>query len=525
MIEMPEWYNASVIVDRNLEAGREDKVAIYCGDEQITYGELARRINRFGHVLRAMGVDQEDRVLLVLNDTPSFPIAFFGAMRIGAVPIPVNTLLQADDYRFFVENSRSHVMVADEMHYRKVRDSLEGYEEPVEIVLTNGHVEGVKALEDLLESGEDELAPVNTHKDDPAFWLYSSGSTGKPKGAVHLHHDIMYTCETYAREVLEVTEEDTTFSASKLFHAYGLGNNISFPYWAGASTVLYPGKPTPDAILETAQRFGPTLFFSVPTLYNAILNYGDATNYDLSSIRLCVSAAEALPAGIWRRWKEKFGLTILDGIGSTEMLHIFVSNTPDALRPGSSGKPVPGYEATILNEDGYPVEQGEAGYLSVKGDSCAAYYWRNHEKTKATMQGEWMFAGDWYRVDEDGFYWYEGRADDMIKVSGLWVSPVEVESTLGDHPAVIEAAAVGVPVDGLTRVRAHIVLREEYEPSEELVAELQEWCKVRLKRYQYPHLVKFVGELPKTVTGKIQRFKLREPETGVEMPQQEDELA
>src|SRR5829696_2417718 len=351
MIEMPEWYNASVIVDRNLEAGREDKVAIYCGDEQITYGELARRINRFGHILRAMGVDQEDRVLLVLNDTPSFPIAFFGAMRIGAVPIPVNTLLQADDYRFFVENSRSHVMVADEMHYRKVRDSLEGYEEPVEIVLTNGHVEGVKALEDLLESGEDELAPVNTHKDDPAFWLYSSGSTGKPKGAVHLHHDIMYTCETYAREVLEVTEEDTTFSASKLFHAYGLGNNISFPYWAGASTVLFPGRPTPAAILGTAQRFKPTLFFSVPTLYNAMLNRDGAGDYDLSSIRLCVSAAEALPAGIWRRWKE--------------MLHIFISNTPEEIKPGSSGKPVPGYEAKILDETGYPVEPGEAGYLSV----------------------------------------------------------------------------------------------------------------------------------------------------------------
>ncbi|HEX5974629.1 MAG TPA: AMP-binding protein, partial [Rubrobacteraceae bacterium] len=234
--------------------------------------------------------------------------------------------------------------------------------------------------------------------------------------------------------------------------------------------------------------------------------------------------AEALSAGIWRRWKEMFGSVILDGIGSTEMLHIFISNTLEEIKPGSSGKPVPGYEGRILDDNGYPVEPGEAGYLSVKGDSAAAYYWRNHEKTKQTMQGEWLFAGDWYRVDEEGFYWYEGRSDDMIKVSGLWVSPVEVESTLGDHPAVIEAAAVGVPVDGLTRVRAHIVLRQGYEPSEELITELQNWCKERLKRYQYPHLVEFVEELPKTVTGKIQRFKLREPETGVRMPQQEDEL-
>jgi benzoate-CoA ligase family protein len=525
MIDVPEWYNASALIDRNLEAGRAEKVAIYYGDEQITYGELARRINRFGHALRDLGVSQEDRVLLVLNDTPSFPIAFFGAMRIGAVPIPVNTLLRADDYRFFVENSRSRVVVCDLMHYENnVRDGLEGYEEPVEVIVTNGEAEGRKTLEGLLESGEDELDPAKTHKDDPAFWLYSSGSTGRPKGTVHLQHDILYTCETYARHVLEVSESDVVFSASKLFHAYGLGGGLSFPYWAGASSVLFPGRPTPQAVLETIERYKPTLFFSVPTLYNAILNHSGAADYDLSSIRLCASAAESLPAGMWRRWKEMFGSTILDGIGSTEMLHIFISNTPDEIRPGSSGKPVPGYEARILNDEGYPVEPGEAGYLSVKGDSAAAYYWRNHEKTKNTMKGEWLFAGDWYRVDEDGFYWYEGRSDDMIKVSGLWVSPVEVESTLMDHNAVIEAAAVGIPVGGLTRVKAYIILREGYEGSDELTEELQNWCKERLKRYQYPHLVEFVDELPKTVTGKIQRFKLREPEPQIQMPQQKDEL-
>jgi benzoate-CoA ligase len=524
MITVPDWYNASLIVDRNLEAGRAEKVAIYCGDEQVTYGELARRINNFGHALREMGVRQEDRVLLLLNDTPSFPTAFFAAMRIGAVPIPVNTLLGPGDYRFFVEDSRAQVVVADQMHHEKLGDALNGYAESVEVVLTNGRAEGTQALEDLLDLGNNDLSPAGTHKDDPAFWLYSSGSTGKPKGAVHLHHDIDYTCETYARHVLEIEESDHVFSASKLFHAYGLGNGISFPYWAGASTILFPGKPTPQAILETAQEYRPTLFFSVPTLYNAILNFRGAEDYDLSSIRLCVSAAEALPSSVWRRWKETLGSVILDGIGSTEMLHIFVSNAPGALKPGSSGKPVPGYEVRILDEEGHPVECGEAGYLSVKGDSAAAYYWRNHEKSKETMQGEWVFAGDWYRVDEDGYYWYEGRADDMIKISGLWVSPVEVENVLGEHEAVSEAAAVGITVDELTRVKAFIVLREDYEGSEELVEELQEWCKERLKRYQYPHLVDFIEELPKTVTGKIQRFKLRDPEYGIEVPRQEDEL-
>src|ERR687897_1816650 len=489
MITVPEWYNASLIVDRNLEAGREDKVAIY-SDDEVSYGELAHRINRFGRALREeLGVRQEDRVLLVLDDTPSFPTAFFAAMRIGAIPVPVNTLVGADEYRFYVEDSRARIVVADGKFYDKGRDALSGVEEPVDLVLTNSREVGAHILEDLLEAGDDELSPAVTHKDDAAFWLYSSGSTGNPKGVVHLHHDIDYTCETYARHVLEIEESDRTFSSTKLFHAYGFGNGISFPYWAGASSVLLPGKPTPEAVLETIQRFEPTLFFSAPTLYNAILNYPHAGDYQLPSIRYSVSAAEALPAHGWHRWKETFGITILDGIGSTEMLHIFISNTTHELKPGSSGKPVPGYEAKILDEEGYPVEEGEAGYLSVKGDSAAAYYWRNHEKTKATMKGEWVFAGDWYRVDEDGFYWYEGRSDDMIKVSGLWVSPVEVESTLGDHPAVIEAAAVGIPVDDLTRVKAYIILREGYEGTETLIEELRDWCKERLKRYQYPHLV------------------------------------
>ena len=513
---VPERYNASRLIDRNLDAGRAAKVAITCGDEQVTYGELARRINRMGHGLRHLGIRREERVLLVLNDTPAFPVSFFGAMRLGAVPVPLNTLLKPADYRFLVEDSEARAIIVDAEHYGRVRTELDGYDagpttEAVAVVVANGRAEGAHALDDLLAAGGDWLTPANTHRDDAAFWLYSSGSTGHPKGVVHLHHDILYTCETYARHILRITQEDTVFSASKLFHAYGLGNAISFPYWAGASSVLYPGRPEPRAVLETITRYRPTLFFSVPTLYNAILAQPEAASYDLSSVRLCVSAGEALPPGVWRRWKETFGVTILDGIGSTEMLHIFLSNTPDALKPGSSGRPVPGYTAKILDEAGDPVAPGEAGYLYVEGDSAGAYYWRNHEKTKRTMVGAWMFTGDWYRTDDDGFYWYEGRADDMIKVGGLWVSPVEVENALGQHPAVLEAAVVGVPVEGLTRLKACVTLRAGHVASPALAQELQTWCKERLQRYQYPHIVDFYGELPKTVTGKVQRFMLREP--------------
>ncbi len=385
----------------------------------------------------------------------------------------------------------------------------------MELILTNhDQEEGARILEDLLQWGEDELAPTDTHKDDAAFWLYSSGTTGNPKGVVHLHHDIDYTCETYARHVLEIDESDRVFSTTKMFHAYGFGNSISFPYWAGASSVLLPGRPAPEAVLNTIQRYEPTLFFCVPALYRSILDYEGAEGYDLSSIRLCVSASEPLPAGIWHRWKETFDLTILDGIGTTEMLHIFVSNTPEELKPGSSGKTVPGYEVRILDEEGYPLEAGNAGQLQVKGDSALAYYWRNHEETKETIKGEWLAVGDFYRLDEDGFYWYEGRADDMIKVKGLWVSPLDVEEILNEHEAVSESAAIGVDVDGLSQVKAFVVLGEGHESSEDLSEELRELSKDKLKGYQQPHLIEFLEELPKNPMGKLQRKKLREAESG-----------
>ncbi len=511
LLDVPERYNVSTLVDRNLERGLADKVCIRWQDHQITYGELHRRMCGFARALKDLGVRREERVLLVLDDSPAFPVAFLGAIRLGAVPIPTNPLLRAEDYAYFLQDSGARVVVVESSLLPTIREALVSSPEPVQVVTSPARAQGTLGLEDLVEAHAGDLSPADTHRDDMAFWLYSSGSTGRPKGVVHLQHDIPYTCETYARHVLRISQEDVTFSASKLFHAYGLGNNLSFPYWAGASTVLRSGRPTPEGVLETIQRYRPTLFFAVPTLYNAILNFPGSDRFDLSSVRLCVSAAEALPAEIFHRWKERFGLVILDGVGSTEMLHIYCSNTLEALRPGSSGKPVPGYELKILSpETGQPVSPGEVGDLYVKGDSELALYWRQHEKTKRSLHGGWFYSGDRYRVDEEGFYWYEGRSDDMIKVGGLWVSPVEIENTLIEHPAVQEAAVVGVQVEGLTRIRAFVVLKADARPTDALAQELQEWCKGRLARYKYPHFVTFTEDLPKTVTGKIQRFKLRE---------------
>jgi benzoate-CoA ligase len=508
MNEVSEQYNASVLLDANLIAGRGDKVALYCGDERLTYRDLLDRVCAMGRALQALGVDREDRVLLLLDDTPVFPVAFFGAMRIGAVPVPVNPLYKAADYRFFVQDSYARVIVTERVYLDKLTQALEGLGQPVIIVIGDESPPGSHALEDLLAAHAGELSPVDTHRDDMAFWLYSSGSTGKPKGVVHLHRNIPYTCSTYAQHILQLTEDDIVL-ARVLFHAYGLGNALSFPFAVGASTVLLPGRPSPQRIVDTAQRFRPTVFCGVPTLYNAILNDPASAHADLSSLRLCISAAEPLPPETWRRWQETFQLAILDGIGSTEMLHIFCSNTSATLKPGSSGKPVPGYQLRVLDDAGHPVAVGDVGDLFVTGGSAAPFYWHQYNKSKHTMRGEWMFTGDRYRVDADGFYWYEGRSDDMIKVGGEWVSPIEMENALLEHPAVHEAAVVGLPVDGLMRIRAVIVLADGQSSSLALMPELQNWCKTRLQRYQYPHRIDFVTDLPKTVTGKIQRFKLR----------------
>jgi benzoate-CoA ligase family protein len=509
MLDVPERYNVGTLLDANLAAGRAGKVAIVCGEERVTYGDLFARVCAMGRALRALGIRREDRVVLILDDTPAFPVAFWGAVRIGAVPVPINPLLRVEDYRFFVDDTDARAVVAEPTYLDKLAQALTDRPEPPEVVSAGDVPAPGHRLGALLAAHRGELDPANTHRDDVALMLYSGGSTGRPKGVVHLHHDIPYTCETYARHVVRMTEADVVF-ARALFHAYGLGAGVTFPCWAGATTVLRPGRSTPQGVLETLQEHRPSLVFLVPTLYNAILNDPEALHFDLSAVRLCVSAAEPLAPEVWRRWKEAFGLEILDGIGSTELLHIFCSNTPGAIRPGSSGTPVPGYELRLLDEDGREVAAGVVGDLVVKGDSAAPFYWHDHAKSLRTMQGEWVHTGDRYRRDEEGFCWYEGRSDDMIEVRGEWVSPIEIENALCEYPAVHEAAVVGVPVDGVTTIKATVVLKADYAPSPLLVRELQDWCKGRLQRYQFPQAIDFVDELPKTTTGKIQRFKLRE---------------
>ena len=502
VVDLPERYNvAADLLERNLAAGRARKVAIHSATGDTTYGDLQKLACGAAHALLDLGVRREERVLIAGYDSPGWVAAFLGAIRIGAVPVPVNPLLQrSEDYDHFIQDSLARVVVVDANTEEKLKPAAERAQHRPRTMRA-----------DMITKG-DEIEAAPTRRDDMAFWLYSSGSTGKPKAVVHLQHDIPYTCVTYAEQVLGITEKDTTFSTTGLFHAYGFGNNLTFPYWVGASTVLHAGRHTPATVLETIEKRRPTLFFSAPTLYNAILNFEGAKSRDLSSIRHCVAAAEALPAEVWRRWKDAFGLTILDGVGSTEMLHIYCSNRLDDVKPGSSGKPVPGYELKILDDEGGPVPKGEAGDLYVKGDSALALYWAQHEKSKRSILGEWFFTGDRYRVDKDGFYWYEGRSDDMIKVSGLWVSPIEIESALLEHGAVAESAVVGVSVDGFTKIKAFVIAKPEAIKGDTLVAELQEHCKSRLQRFQYPHLIEFVPELPKTVTGKIQRYKLREKE-------------
>jgi benzoate-CoA ligase len=418
----------------------------------------------------------------------------------GVVPVPVNPLLQrSEDYDHYFEDSLARLVLVDNLTAERVRPAAARAElRPTVLHGLPGDLDG------------SPMPVASTRRDDMAFWLYSSGSTGKPKAVVHLQHDILYTCETYAAQVLHIGRDDRTFSTTKMFHAYGLGNNLTFPLWAGATSILLGGRPTPLAVMQTIAEKRPTLLFSAPTLYNSLLNFPDFDSYDVSSIRHCVSAAESLPAEVWRRWKERTGLTILDGVGSTEMLHIYCSNCLDDVTPGSSGKPVPGYEVKLLDEAGNLAPPGDAADLYVKGDSALALYWAQHDKTKKSILGEWISSGDRYRQDEQGNYWYEGRSGDMIKVSGLWVSPADIEAALIEHASVGESAVVGfTDAAGLTRVRAFVVLKKA-PGSDALVAELQEHCKSRLQRFQFPHDIVFVADLPRTVTGKIQRYKLRE---------------
>jgi len=508
---LPAQFNvASHFVDGNVAEGRGASPAFLFDDRVLTYEDVADLANRTGNALRALGVEMEHRVLVLCLDTPEFVGAFWGAIKIGAVPVPVNTLMRGADYLYFLNDSRAKVAVVSAPLLAELEPVLDQAPHLRHVLVAGGAPGRHRSFEAEVARAAARLEPAPTSRDDPAFWLYSSGSTGFPKGAVHLHHDMVVCAETYARQLLGLRATDRVFSAAKLFFAYGLGNAGYFPMGVGAQSILYPHRPTPDVVFEILGRRRPTIFFGVPTLYAAMLAMKETDRYDLSSLRLCVSAGEALPEEIYTRWQERFGVEILDGIGTTEILHIFLSNRPGRARPGSSGLPVPGYEAVIVDDDGRPVPPGEIGNLRVRGDSTMAYYWNKHEKTKDTLLGHWVQTGDKYWQDPDGYFWYAGRADDMLKVGGIWVSPVEVEAALVKHPAILEAAVVGrEDQDRLVKPWAFVVLKEPESASAALALELQAFVKARIAPYKYPRGVEFVAELPKTATGKIQRFKLR----------------
>jgi benzoate-CoA ligase len=516
-LEIPERMNAAaVFVDANIEAGRGAKAAILCAggeDERaVTYDELLAGVNRFGNVVKGLGVRMEERVAILVPDTPEFVFAFFGTMKTGAVAIPMNTLLKPKDYEYLLNDSRAQVLVVHSSLVEKITP-VKGELRYLKHVLTTGEeVEGYPTLASAMADASIELEAADTSKDDAAFWLYSSGTTGFPKGTIHLHHDMIVEADYYGCQTIGVEESDVTYSVAKLFFAYGLGNALYFPLRVGATTVLLPGRPTPDAVYELIDKFQPTVFYSVPTSYAALLHTAEkAGRTSLGKIRMCVSAGEPLPKPIFEKWRDHFGVEILDGIGSTEILHIFISNRPGSAKAGSTGEIVPGYEARIVDEDGKDLPTGEVGTLLIKGDSIAAGYYNKHEQTKKTFLGAWINTHDKFRLDEDGFFWYAGRTDDMMKVSGYAVWPANVESLLQEHPAVLESGVAGVPDDeGLIKPKAYVVLKEGNDPSDDLVRELQDLVKTRSAPYKYPRWVEFVEELPKTATGKIQRFKLRE---------------
>ena len=509
---IPEEFNvATYFVDRNVAEGRGDNVAIEYGDERITYQRVLENVNRFGNALKnTLGVRTEERVMLLLLDCPEYAYSFFGAIKIGAVPIPTSTLFKPDDYTYLLNDSRARVVVISEALLPQLqaipRERLPYLRE---IVVVGSAPTDTRHFSSLLGEHSAELEAERTSKDDAAFWLYSSGSTGSPKGCVHLHHDMLVCTELYARGVLQMSEHDRCFSVAKLFFAYGLGNGLYFPFGVGATTVLFPGPPSAPNVFDIVNKHHPTLFFSVPTNY-AMLLANDAS-CDFSSVRWGISAGEALPPAVFERFQKRFGVTILDGIGSTEICHIFLSNQPGAIRPGSSGQAVGGYEIRIVDDDGAAVPQGEIGNLLVRGDSTCAMYWNKHEKTKDTIEGHWIRTGDKYSQDDEGFYWYAGRGDDMLKVGGIWVSPVEVENALMEHAAVLECGVVGrEDHDRLVKPLAYVVCAAGATPSEALARELQDYVRGRLAEYKRPRWVEFVAELPKTGTGKTQRFKLRQ---------------
>lgn len=510
-VSIPRDYNAAHdLIERNLAAGRGGKVAYIDDSGSYTYAQLAERVNRAADTLTSLGLDMEARIMIALHDTIDFPAVFLGAIKAGVVPVAANTLLTTADYRFMLEDSRARALIVSQALlpvFEPILDSLPFLEH---VIVCGNDPDGRLHLQTLMDSAATDFETAATTCDDVAFWLYSSGSTGTPKGTIHLQSSLIQTAELYAKPILGIREHDVVFSAAKLFFAYGLGNGLTFPLSVGATTILMAERPTPAAVFQRLKQYQATIFYGVPTLYGAMLASPDLPSPDEVSLRICTSAGEALPAELGRRWTDHFGVEILDGIGSTEMLHIFLSNRPGAVRYGTTGKPVPGYQLRLVDETGQDVAVGELGDLQICGPSSASGYWNKRAKSLETFVGEWTRSGDKYSVDADGYYTYGGRSDDMLKVSGMYVSPFEVEAALMSHADVLEAAVVGdVDDEGLTKPKAFVVTQSGVTPSDELAKALKQHVKDQLAPFKYPRWIEFEDELPKTATGKIQRFKLR----------------
>ncbi|MBI3651638.1 MAG: benzoate-CoA ligase family protein [Acidobacteria bacterium] len=522
-ITFPERFNmASYYLDHNLQEGRGDQTAVYYKDAQYTYAEVERMTNRCGNALRSLGVEMEDRVLLVLPDSIEFVASWFAVAKIGAVITMVNVILPMSDYEYYLEYTRAKVAIVhrDVMEKFTPAASHSHFLKHVLVVDTHvtGKIEGVAGYAQILPFAEtvaahsDDLETAPTLRDDIAIWLFTSGSTGQAKAAVHLQHDLPYNTECYAKRVLGINENDLTLSVPKLFFGYATGTNLLFPFAVGGATALFSERSTAETIFAMIEKYRPTILTSVPTMINSMLQLdGGRRRYDLSSLRFCLSAGEALPPELYTRWLDTFGVEILDGIGSAEMFHIYITNRPGDVLPGSLGRVVEGYEAIIVDAEGRAVPSGEMGTLKIKGDSAALCYWHAHEKSKATFAGDWCTTGDQFRVDERGYYWYCGRTDEMLKVSGMYVSPTELENCLLEHPAVIEAAVIGASDEqGLIKPKAFIVVADDYEASLDLESELKEMVKGRLAPYKYPRWIEFVPEIPKNERGKIDRKILKQ---------------
>ena len=515
MPDMSEWFNlGDYMLDRHIREGRGNKTAIYYRDQVITYGELQKAANKVGNALLQAGVEEENRVMICLPDCPEFLYVYFGAMRIGAIPVPISTMALPQDYKYFLNDGRGKALVTNSdlaPNFVQIADELRYLRH---FIVVGDAGPGQRNFYDFIKDASDSLEVAKTSKDDMAFWLYSSGTTGQPKGVVHMHHDVLHFMPSYNENVLHITEDDIIYSASKMYFSYGR-NTMEAVFMTGAASLLMPELPKPEVIVETISRYKPTIYFSVPTSYMGVLDLLDkmdkeGAKYDLSSLRMCISAGEALPKVIFDRWKDKFGVEILDGIGSTDVGGIYISSVPGKIKSGSCGVLLPGFNVKLTDDAGNPVPDGEIGVLWMNNDGSTPFYWRKHDKTKEAIVGEWFNTGDQFVKDSDGFYWFSGRADDMLKAGGIWVSPVEVENTILEHPAVLECGVVGFTDDTkLEKPLAFVVLREGFEGSPELEDEIKQHVRSRISSYKCPRWIRFAKEFPRTATGKMQRYKLR----------------